>query len=246
VHLFLIDGTSCQQIDSFICLTPNATFSFLASDYDPGMTGYVIAIAVNAQGIPIQNNVLIGNAFVNTPDFADNYGAEGFWANSAAVATVDATTATATLYFDGVGYDSVPRQFVVELQSPVDVVGQQLVTAGLSGDLTVSEMSGAAQAGTAQVFNESETPFGSFNKWLNGTCQSIGVISTTSPRVPGGLAGIIPTGESGLLRINVGAAVGLLMTPRTATWGGIRTLHKTATVASTITIPIFVPPTCPS
>lgn len=48
VHLFLIDGATCQQADFFLCLTPNASFSFKASEYDPGNTGYVIAIAVNA------------------------------------------------------------------------------------------------------------------------------------------------------------------------------------------------------
>lgn len=32
-HLFLIDGTSCQQADLYLCLTPNASFSFNASDY---------------------------------------------------------------------------------------------------------------------------------------------------------------------------------------------------------------------
>ena len=88
LHLFLIDGATCQQADFFLCLTPNASFSFKASEYDPGNTGYVIAIAVNAQGIPIQNNVLIGNAFVTTPTLRDNYTAEAFRANTPNVAIV--------------------------------------------------------------------------------------------------------------------------------------------------------------
>ena len=238
VHLFLLDGVTCQQADLYLCLTPNASFSFKASDYDPGNTGYLIAVAVNAQGVPIQNNVLIGNAFVNTPQFLDNYGAESFWANSTAVATIAGNTAT--LYFDHVGYDAVPKQFTTEIQSPLDAAGQQIITAGLSGDLTTSTMSGAAQVGTGQAFNEKEV-FTSFNQWLTGTCQARATISTTSPRVPNGLGSLIGTGQAGSLKFNVGAAVGLLLTPRTATWKGIRTLHKTQTVATTITIPIFAP-----
>ncbi len=239
VHLFFIDGTSCQQSDLFLCLTPNASFSFKASDYDPGNTGYLIAVAVNNQGVPIQNNVLIGNAFVNTPEFADNYGAESFRANSFAVATVNGDSAT--LYFDQVGYDAVPKQFAVEIQSPFNAAGQQVVTAGLSGNLVSSSLSGAAQVGTGLIYNGNEKPFGSFSAWLTGTCQAKGTILTNSPRVPNGMAVMVPSGQTGTMKFNVGAAVGLLLTPRTATWKGIRTLHKTQTVATTLTIPIFVP-----
>lgn len=238
VHLFLIDGLTCQQADLFLCLTPNASFSFKASEYDPGNTGYVIAVAVNNQGVPIQNNVLIGNAFVNTPNFADNYGAESFWANSPSVASVSGSTAT--LFFDGAGYDPVPKQFAVEIQSPVDVAGQQIVTASLNGDLTASSLSGAAQVGTGQAFNEKEV-FGSFSAFVTGGCQARGIISTTSPRVPNGLGTLIKTGQAGSLKFNVGGAVGLIMTPRTAAWKGIRTLHKTQATATTLTIPVFIP-----
>ncbi|HEX4945830.1 MAG TPA: right-handed parallel beta-helix repeat-containing protein [Blastocatellia bacterium] len=239
VHLFLIDGASCQQSDLFLCLTPNASFSFKASDYDPGNTGYVIAVAVNQQGLPVRNNVLIGNAFVNTPTFVGNYGAESFWANNAlALATIEG--GAATLYFDQVGYDAVPKQFAVEIQSPTDAVGQQIVTAGLSGSLVTGQVSGAAQIGTGQAFNEREV-FTSFSAWLTGACQARATISTTSPRVPNGLGNLIKTGQTGTLKFNVGGAVGLLLTPRTATWKGVRTLHKTQTTATTLTIPIFVP-----
>jgi uncharacterized repeat protein (TIGR01451 family) len=47
VHLFVVDGTTCSAQDVFICLTQNQTISFLASDFDPGVTGYIMAVAVN-------------------------------------------------------------------------------------------------------------------------------------------------------------------------------------------------------
>jgi hypothetical protein len=39
VHLFFVDRSNCSVADSYICLTPNQTTSFLASDVDPGTTG---------------------------------------------------------------------------------------------------------------------------------------------------------------------------------------------------------------
>jgi hypothetical protein len=35
VHLFFVDGATCSIADSLVCLTPNQTASFLASDIDP-------------------------------------------------------------------------------------------------------------------------------------------------------------------------------------------------------------------
>src|SRR5262249_22070810 len=61
LHLFFVDGSSCSVADSFLCLTPQQTSSFLMSDLDPGVTGYLIAIAVNGEGCPIYFNYLIGD-----------------------------------------------------------------------------------------------------------------------------------------------------------------------------------------
>jgi hypothetical protein len=239
VHLFFIDGASCQQADQFLCLTPNGSFSFKASEYDPEMTGWLLAVAVDADGNPIQNNSLIGNAFVKDGDYVDNYGAVAFSANSATPATIGA--GIATLNFNGAGYDQVPAQFAFEIQSPFDAMGQKVVTVGLNGDLTTSQVSGAAQVGAAQIINGDEKPSGSFSNWLLGGCQASATISLTSPRVPGGMATMIPMGKGGTIRLNVGAAVGLLMTPQTAKWSGIRILHEVTLTSARLTIPIYRP-----
>jgi parallel beta-helix repeat protein len=241
VHLFFVDGTSCQQSDMFICLTPNASFAFRASEYDPEVTGWFMAVVVDGNGHPTRNNSLIGNAFVQEGDYADTYGAEAFWAHSDQVATVSGNTAL--LRFDGVGYDPVPSQFAVELQSPFDAVGQRIVTVGLNGDLTASRMTGAGQVGPGLIYNGNENPFASFSSFLLGNCQAQATVSATNPRVPGAMTKLIPTGQVGTMKLNVGAGVGLLMTPRTGSnkWSGIRALHKTNTTFSTIRIPVFIP-----
>ena len=264
VHLFFVDA-SCNQADLTICLTPNASQSFLASEYDPENTGYLIAVAVSndaakwgaAIGCPVQYNGLIGNAFVNDGAYTGNYGAEAFWAhNPPAMADCDLTNSVATLRFSGnCGsgvYDRQPNQLVAEIQSPNDSIGQKIVTVGLTGSLSNGVAStGAAQTGIGVASNDGEKP-GSFSSPWTGTCQRSFVIDPRTPRVPGGLGSqpginnnaLIPAGRTGTLKWNVSGAVGLIMTPKLGTnkWSGIRTLHKTRVTSdgNTLTIPIFM------
>src|SRR5262249_21992466 len=64
VHLFLVDGTSCSIADSILCLTANQTASFLASDVDPGSTGFIVAVTVDGNGCPLNFNYLVGDEYV--------------------------------------------------------------------------------------------------------------------------------------------------------------------------------------
>ncbi|MFN7930655.1 MAG: hypothetical protein U0Y68_22580 [Blastocatellia bacterium] len=198
-----------------------------------------MAVAVNNEGVPVQSNSLIGNAFVEDGDYVDNYAAEAFRAFSPWLAAIQ--NATATLFLDGASYDAAPSQFAIEVQSPLDAPSQRVVIAALQGDLTTGQMSGASQVGSGLIFNGNEKPFGSFSSFVIGKCQAFGTITTTTPRVPNGMSVMIPRGQVGTLKFNVGAGVGLLMTPRTAPWRGIRTLHKTALTTATLTIPIIRP-----
>jgi hypothetical protein len=258
VHMFFI-GANCEQADQTICLTANASASFLASEYDPENTGYLLAVAVESDsrssraGCPIQYNGLIGNAFVNDGAYVGNYGAEAFWANSATPADCDLNKWEATLYFDGAaGYDKLPNQHVAEIQSPNDSVGQRIVVAGLKGSV-ITGISGSSQNGIGVAYNDGEKP-GSYSSPFSGSCLKSFVIDTKTPRVPGGLgsqAGInnnalIPSGRTGTLKWNTTGSVGLIMTPKTGAnkWSGIRTLHKTGVVSESLVIPIFAGQYC--
>jgi len=65
IKVFWVDGATCSVADASLCLTPNQTKSFLASDQDPGVTGYLVAIAVDSvTGCPINFNYLIGDEYV--------------------------------------------------------------------------------------------------------------------------------------------------------------------------------------
>ncbi|MFN7930812.1 MAG: hypothetical protein U0Y68_23385 [Blastocatellia bacterium] len=248
VHLFFLDK-SCSQADTFVCLTPNASIAMKASEFDPDQLGWILAVAVTNSGQPADGraNFLIGNAFVSDGDYVGNYGAEAFGVvrPAGSVRGFDNGDGTASFTIDA------PNALAVEIQSPVDAPGQKIVTVGLKGNISTGATSGAGQRGTGVVYNGNEKPFGSFSPFLPAGCRSEAIISATTPRVPLGLANLIPAGQVGTLRINVGGvnssgvndggAVGLLMTPKTAKWSGIRTLHKTSVIASKLTIPVFNP-----
>ncbi|MFN0086474.1 MAG: hypothetical protein ACKVX9_13890, partial [Blastocatellia bacterium] len=113
VHLFFVADT-CQVADSYICLTPNQTASFLASDVDPGVSGYIVAVAVDGvNGCPVAHNFLIGDEYVKTTaGHAANLGAEAFSAVFAGgVPGCDANSVVSTLIFAGTlgTYNAVPR-----------------------------------------------------------------------------------------------------------------------------------------
>ncbi|MBL8166920.1 MAG: hypothetical protein JNJ50_02125, partial [Acidobacteria bacterium] len=64
VHLFFVDGSNCNVADLFVCLTENQTASFVAAEFDPGTTGFVIAVAVDQRGCPTIFNALMGDEYV--------------------------------------------------------------------------------------------------------------------------------------------------------------------------------------
>ncbi len=235
VHMFFIDKT-CSQSDFFLCLTPNASISELISTFDPENIGHILALAVDkTTGAPIAYNGLIGNEFVNNDTFSDTFGAEAFWANENT--PINEADWTATLKFGSV-YDAVPSQLTAEILSPLDSIGQRIYTAGLIGDINGGTLGGASMVGTGYLFDQNEKPY-SFSSFLLGSCQASEIIDCTKPRVVRTMARAIPSGTTGTIRLNVGGAVGLLMTPKTNKWKGIRTLHKTAGKSATLKVPVY-------
>ncbi|HEX4946322.1 MAG TPA: hypothetical protein VFZ34_06655 [Blastocatellia bacterium] len=251
VHIFMLDGSNCSQADQFTCLTPNASVAFRASELDPEVTGWILAVAVDdLTGHPITANSLIGNAFLQDGDYVGNYGAETFWAQGTPSTILDPNAGafgTATLKFNGGagtgGYDMMPTQFAVEIQSINDSVGQRIVTVGMVGDLTAGSPLGAGQVGIGQLYNGNEKPFGSFTRILNEGCQASVVLNAAVPRVPLGMGNLIPPGHIGTMKFFIGGGVGLFMTPKTLgnRWFGVRNLHKISVMEKTLVIPIFTP-----
>ncbi|MFN8001241.1 MAG: hypothetical protein U0X75_09530 [Acidobacteriota bacterium] len=114
VRLFLVSGSTCQTTELQLCLSAQQTVSYVMSDIDPGIRGYIVAVATNQQGEPVQFNWLTGNAVVKQP--ATNVGGT-FTAvlNALAIAkrkegVVTPVAGFSEMVFDDVVYDRLSAQ----------------------------------------------------------------------------------------------------------------------------------------
>jgi hypothetical protein len=246
VHLYFIDRTFCQQGDIPIALTPNATVTIKMSEYDPLNSGYLIAVAQDYNGNVTANAAITGNAFIKAPagyisvgagEIRGDYGATGFRAISP-TAPVDGIL---ELSFDGIKLEKMPRMFGAELQNPTLAPGQTIIIAGMQGDVSTGDISGAAANGVGQLFNSYEE-VRSFSGFVKGTCHSISTFTNSAPRVtvPGGINTFISAGTVGIMKFPTAGGVGILITPRNnAGWSGIRTLSYLTTTNAKLFVPAF-------
>jgi hypothetical protein len=248
VHLFFVDGSNCSVADSYLCLTPNQTATLLASDIDPGVTGYAVAVAVNgATGCPINFNHLIGDEYVKfASGHAANLGAEAFAAIAGGLPRCDATSTTATLNFDGVSYNQAPRVLAADsIPSLLDNNSTMLIINRVGGNLATTAGNIGPLFGL--VYDALENPY-SFN--FSARCQFRDFLNnTTFPRTTPRLNAIIPAGSTGWMKLNPTDDVGILgaiivanpNAPRDAnSYAQGRNLHKlTFTRTASYTIPVF-------
>ena len=257
VHLFAVDGTSCSILDAFLCLTPNQTASFLASDFDPGNTGYLVAVAVDQNnGLPTTFNELIGDEFVKfASGHQANLAADAVAASMMFPGGTNPNVTTTTLRFDGSNYNRLARVVGIDnIASPNDGNSTMLIVNRVGGDFTLS---GALLGGiTGLLYDDAENAF-SFTA-NQGLCQYRKVLDNTFPRTFTPFNRVIPAGRSGWMKfwgvddargsdkalfgsvINFNANAG--SSPSAFNQG--HNLHKlTLTDKATIVIPVFVP-TC--
>lgn len=252
VHLFFIDGNYGAVADMTMCLTANQTVSFLASDVDPGTTGYLVMVAVDRQtGCPIKFNALIGEAFLKLASgHAANLGAEAFPAISATPGgSCDGNSASATIAFDGVHYSAAPKVLAVDsIPSPGDGNTTLLVVNGLNGDYASSVEPIGSISGL--IFDDQEQGF-SFT--VTGGCQLKGLLSQNFPRTAPRFPQIVPIGRSGWMRFSAGdnrGLVGAIINFNTGVVGNPsafrqgHNLHRLLlTTTSKLKIPLY-PPSC--
>jgi hypothetical protein len=250
VHLFFVDE-NCRVADSFICLTPNQTASFLASDVDPGIKGYIVAIATDFNGCPTQFNYLIGDEYVKfSSGHAANLGAEAFAKNSAGSVVCGPNDSDVVMNFNGTDYNRVPRVLAVSnIMSNLDGNSTMIIVNRVGGWLST----GASTTGTlfGLLYDDAESAY-SFS--IAGGCQIMGLLSNSYPRILGSFTGVIGQGRSGWMKLyNNAADVGILgasinfnanATSQPGAFNGGRNMHKLTLSANNVyTVPVF-PPTC--
>jgi len=251
LHLFFVEGETCSVADNFVCLTPNQTTSFLASELDPGTTGYIVAVSIDLLGCPTNCNFLIGDEYVKlSTGHAANLGAEAFSALAGGLPFCNENSVTAQLNFDGVSYNRAPRVLALD-NIPARANGNDtlLVINRFGGDLTT----GAATIGPifGALFNDMEQ-IHSFT-FTPGVCQFRRSLTNSFPRTTPRIETVIPAGHSGWMKLwmqSDGALLGAAINfnPNAATAPGAfnqgHNLHKlTLTSSAVLTIPIF-PPNC--
>ena len=250
VHLFFVDGASCSIADNYICLTANQTASFLASDLDPGATGYLVAVATDALGCPINFNYLIGDEYVKfSSGHAANLAAQSVSAIAGGLPLCDANSTVATLAFDGVSYSVVPRVLALDnVGSRADGNDTMLILNRIGGNLGT----GASTLGTlfGLLYDDAESGL-SFS--VTGTCQLRNSLSNNFPRTAPRFENFIPAGRSGWLKVFSQTDIGISgaainFNPNALTSAGAfnqgHNLHVlTTTNTANYTIPVF-PPSC--
>lgn len=246
VHLFFVDGANCGVSDRYICLTPNQTTTFTTVDQDPSTTGFLIAVATDFNGLPVNHNFLIGDAYVKTTvgqtPFYGNYGAEAF----SALREFDFDTAatSATINLDGVDYSLTPRTLALSnIGSREDGNFTWLVAVRTGGSLATSVGSIGSIVGL--LYNDQED-LHSFT--LAAGCQLRAVLSNDTPRTTPRFDLVIPSGRSGWMKFFPQSSVGVVgvafrSNTTDAGFNGAHTLHKLTLGTDAYTIPVF-PPSC--
>jgi hypothetical protein len=250
IHLFVVDGSTCSTSDVYICLTPNQTSTFRASDFDPGVTGYIVAIAVNGvTGQPIAHNYLIGDAYVkfSSGHFAQ-YGAVAVSALKINPVCVDPTATEATLRFDGINYNRLPRILAADgIPSPSEGNSTMISVHAVGGNLSQSGRTIGTLTGN--LFDHLENNY-SWNESAN-VCQFRRILTDTFPRTFVPFSQAIQAGHSGWMKIRAFNDVAILgvqinYNANSGNFGNAfnegHTLHHlTLTNTATLTIPVDIP-----
>lgn len=244
VHLFFVDGTTCAVADQFVRLTQNQTVSLLASDIDPGVTGYIIAVATNEYGCPEIYNDLIGETFVKFESgHKANLPAIGVSGLAAGTQLCTGNTVTATLAFDGVQYNELPRTLAIDsLAAPATGNSTMLVVNRLGGNLTT----GAATLGNLSGLLFDDLEASQSFVLTGGTCQLRGILGNNFPRTAPRYTTVIPAGRTGWMKFSSGtdqAISGVMINETTvgsSQHSGGHNLHALSTTAvGQFVIPVF-------
>jgi len=241
VHLFFVDGSSCTVADQIVTLTQNQTVSFLASDFDPGVTGYLIAVAVDANGCPVIGNYLIGGSVVRFESrHHANLPAIGVSGLVQGLPLCNPNATTTTIAFNGVAYDELPRSLAAyTLPSLANGNSPMLIVNRIGGDLTTGAGTIASLAGL--LFDDSESAR-SFSM-SGGSCQLRGMVGNNFPRTVPRYSTVIPAGRTGWMKfwaVEDEAITGVLINESlSGLSGGYNLPALTTTSSATLTIPVL-------
>ncbi len=249
VHLTLVsDGGSVA--DAFICLTSNQTVSFLASDIDPGVTGYAVAIATDRTGCPLSFNFLVGSEYVKLESgHSASFTAESHAALfNGRLPGCSATSTLATVPLDGILYNAAARVLAVDkIPSSADGNSTMLIINSLSGSLAVGVNTLRNIEGTIFDDTENGLQFTSVAK-----PQFRAILTDQLPVTVPKFSTFIPAGRTGWMRVMAredlvisGAVINFNSDAATKKnrFNGGHNLHALRYTSGSFALPVFEP-TC--
>ncbi|MBK6796533.1 MAG: lamin tail domain-containing protein [Acidobacteria bacterium] len=227
VRIFFVGAKTASINDAFISLSPAQTAAFLASDFDPDVTGFIIAVSVDRQtGLPVGFNSLIGDVYLRlATGHSANLPAEACAAVSGWPLRNDQNAGSVELKFDGIQYNRMPTELAADylaLSSAenssmliVNRIGGDLGSELLPvGRLNVIFHSDAEKASGFEINSLERQVFAKFDSGL-----------LTSA---GGLAGELPESRYGWARIrhdSGGAITGAIINHNPGSTGNFTALN---------------------
>lgn len=207
IHLFLVDGTSGSPADLFICLAGRQTISLFASDFDPGISGFAVAVAVSTNGCPVNFNFLSGSAWVRQASgHQGSLPAEAVAAIAADPGNCAPGATSTTLLFDGINYNRLPYQLAVDkIRSPADGNNTLLIINRIGGSLA----SGISFIGSwsGLLFEEN----GNQHAFIaTGNAQLRQTLNDNFPRTTPVFSSLVPAGLTGWMKFGSNPAVALI------------------------------------
>jgi hypothetical protein len=245
VHLFFVDGGTCAVADNYVRLTANQTTSFLMSDLDPQVRGYMVAVATDESGCPISFNWLVGESLVKF--------ASGHQANLPALGVAAAPgllpcppgAVTANLLFNGVNYNALPQVLAVSnLASREDLNETMLVINRIGGSLATR--ADRLEGMFGMLYDDVER--GASFTVPGGVCQMVQTLGNAFPRVVPRYEQVIPRGRTGWMKIQsltgqqaiVGSVINYNQGGARVGFGSGHNLHVLSlTTEVVLTIPVF-------
>lgn len=113
VRIFFVHDCTLQ--DMFMTLVANQSRTLIASKDFPGKTGYVLAMAVNSQGLPSQFNWLIGSASLrDSAGHEASYNAFAVAKRNAGSVRLNDGAISADLVFNNTEYDQLPKLVAID------------------------------------------------------------------------------------------------------------------------------------
>jgi hypothetical protein len=244
VHLFFVDGVSRSIANFAVCLTPNQTISYETVELDPSTEGYIFAVAVDLNGLPIVHNFLIGDMFVKYGS-GHQAGLSAMGVAARGMPQMSSLSVSVDLAFDDLQYDQLPAVLAADnIPSRVNNNDTMIVINRLGGDLVLGTSALGAVFGLLYNDVENSHSYTLTSSRTQLRYQMTNLMPRTTPR----FTTVIPDGRTGWSKfysVPTAAISGVVLTYHPGSLGapnaftGGHNLHHLTRTSAMFSIPVY-------